>query len=39
MTVQSFEINIEPTVLDDLRGRLRRTRWPDESTAPVGTMA
>ena len=30
MTVQPFEINIEPTVLDDLRDRLRDTRWPDE---------
>ena len=30
MTVQPFEINIEPTVLDDLRDRLRGTRWPDE---------
>jgi pimeloyl-ACP methyl ester carboxylesterase len=30
MTVQPFEINIEPTVLDDLRDRLRRTRGPDE---------
>ena len=30
MTVQPFEIRIEPAVLDDLRDRLRRTRWPDE---------
>ena len=30
MTVQPFEINIEPAVLDDLRNRLRGTRWPDE---------
>jgi hypothetical protein len=30
MTVQPFEINIEPAVLDDLRDRLRGTRWPDE---------
>jgi hypothetical protein len=30
MTVQPFEINIEPGVLDDLRDRLRGTRWPDE---------
>jgi hypothetical protein len=30
MTVQPFEINIEPAVLDELRDRLRGTRWPDE---------
>ena len=30
MTIQPFEIDIEPAVLDDLRGRLRGTRWPDE---------
>jgi pimeloyl-ACP methyl ester carboxylesterase len=30
MTVQPFEINIEPAVLDDLRNQLRGTRWPDE---------
>jgi Epoxide hydrolase N terminus len=30
MTVQPFEINIERDVLDDLRDRLRGTRWPDE---------
>ena len=30
MTVQPFEINIEPAVLNDLRDRLRGTRWPDE---------
>ena len=30
MTVQPFEINIEPAVLDDLRDQLHRTRWPDE---------
>ena len=30
MTIQPFEINIEPAVLDDLRDRLRGTRWPDE---------
>jgi hypothetical protein len=38
MTVQPFEI-IEPAVLDDLRDRLRGTRWPDEITAPAGTTA
>ncbi|HWI01900.1 MAG TPA: alpha/beta fold hydrolase, partial [Propionibacteriaceae bacterium] len=30
MTVQPFEINIEPAVLADLRNRLRGTRSPDE---------
>jgi len=30
MTIQPFEINIERDVLDDLRDRLRGTRWPDE---------
>jgi pimeloyl-ACP methyl ester carboxylesterase len=30
VTVQPFEINIEPAVLDDLRDQLHRTRWPDE---------
>jgi hypothetical protein len=29
-TIQPFEINIERDVLDDLRDRLRGTRWPDE---------
>ena len=30
MTIQPFEINIEPPVIDDLRDRLGGTRWPDE---------
>jgi pimeloyl-ACP methyl ester carboxylesterase len=28
--VQPFQINVAQSVLDDLRDRLRRTRWPDE---------
>ncbi len=30
MTVQSFQVNVPQRVLDDLRERLARTRWPDE---------
>ncbi len=30
MPVQSFQVNVPQTVLDDLRERLARTRWPDE---------
>jgi epoxide hydrolase len=30
VTVQPFSINICQEVLDDLRDRLRRTRWPGE---------
>jgi hypothetical protein len=30
VTVQTFEINIEAAVLDDLCDRLRGTRRPDE---------
>ena len=30
MTVQPFTINVPQAVLDDLRDRLARTRWPDE---------
>ena len=25
-----FEVTISPSILDDLNGRLKRTRWPDE---------
>ena len=39
MTIQPFEINIEPAVLDDLRDRLRGTRWPDEIDGAGWTMA
>jgi pimeloyl-ACP methyl ester carboxylesterase len=28
--VESFEIHVEDAVLDDLRQRLRNTRWPDQ---------
>ncbi len=30
MNIQPFKIDIQQTVLDDLRDRLSRTRWPDE---------
>src|SRR2546421_10204764 len=30
MSVQSFTITIAQSILDDLRERLARTRWPDE---------
>lgn len=29
-TPQPFAVNVEQAVLDDLRDRLRRTRWPDD---------
>ncbi len=32
MKAEPFEINISQAVLDDLRERLTRTRWPDEVT-------
>jgi pimeloyl-ACP methyl ester carboxylesterase len=31
MTIQSFTIDIPQATLDDLRGRLARTLWPDEA--------
>jgi hypothetical protein len=30
MDVQPFEVRVAEEVLNDLRGRLARTRWPDE---------
>ena len=30
MAVQPFKIDIPDSVLDDLKSRLERTRWPDE---------
>ncbi len=30
MTVQPFKVEIPDSVLDDLKARLERTRWPDE---------
>ena len=30
MAVQPFNIDIQDSVLDDLKSRLERTRWPDE---------
>lgn len=32
MSIEPFRINIPEAVLDDLRDRLRRTRWPDQIT-------
>jgi pimeloyl-ACP methyl ester carboxylesterase len=28
--IETFRVNVEQSVLDDLRERLRRTRWPDQ---------
>jgi len=39
MTIQPFEINIEPPVIDDLRDRLGGTAGPTRSMAPAGTTA
>ena len=33
MSIDPFEIHIGDDVLDDLRDRLRRTRWPEAATA------
>ena len=30
MAVEPFKIEIPDSVLDDLKARLERTRWPDE---------
>ena len=30
MDVEHFEVRVSEDVLDDLRARLARTRWPDE---------
>jgi epoxide hydrolase len=35
-SVQPFKIDIQQTVLDDLRDRLSRTRWPDELAGVEG---
>jgi pimeloyl-ACP methyl ester carboxylesterase len=32
--VRPFRVEFEPAVIEDLRGRLRRTRWPEPATAP-----
>jgi len=39
MEVQPFKIEISDEVLADLRRRLEKTRWPDETRfpAPAGT--
>ena len=34
---RAFEIAVEDNVLDDLRNRLRNTRWPDQT--PGDSMA
>lgn len=31
--VEPFAVNVEQAALDDLRGRLRRARWPERETA------
>jgi pimeloyl-ACP methyl ester carboxylesterase len=38
MTVEEFRIEVDEKVLDDLRDRLRRTRWPEPATAPGWTQ-
>ena len=30
MPIEPFQIQIPDSVLDDLKSRLERTRWPDE---------
>ena len=30
MAIQPFKVEVPDSVLDDLRARLERTRWPDE---------
>ena len=30
MTVEPFKIDIPDSVIEDLKSRLERTRWPDE---------
>jgi pimeloyl-ACP methyl ester carboxylesterase len=36
--VSRFRIETDPTMLDDLRDRLRRTRWPEQETVPDWTQ-
>ena len=38
MTVEPFELHVAEAQLDDLRDRLRRTRWPEPATAPGWTQ-
>jgi epoxide hydrolase len=33
-----FQIRVDDAELDDLRERLRRTRWPEPATAPGWTQ-
>jgi pimeloyl-ACP methyl ester carboxylesterase len=35
ITVEPFEVNIDTTALDDLRSRIRATRWPDPAPGPA----
>jgi len=30
MQIQPFRVNLRQEMLEELRGRLARTRWPDE---------
>ena len=32
--ITSFQLDVDDAELDDLRSRLRRTRWPDAETVP-----
>jgi hypothetical protein len=36
--VSWFRIETDQTMLDDLRDRLRRTRWPEQETVPDWTQ-
>ena len=38
MTVAPFELHVAEAQLDDLRDRLRRTRWPEPATVPGWTQ-
>ena len=38
MNITPFKIEIQQTVLEDLRDRLSRTRWPDESEGAGWSM-
>ena len=35
LSVQPYEIHVAEAVLEDLRGRLRATRWPDPAPGPA----
>ena len=38
MVIEPFELHVAEAQLDDLRERLRRTRWPEPATAPDWTQ-